>query len=290
MVRINNAGPYWGNRKLDVSIATAKRLGFAHAGVAKLHTMVLYAPTKGEARYSRHRNYKKVLGYLGKFDSLQRAHRSSIAISAIEAIAGSTTAPVTGAIVAASRFETRQLQKQRARVSKKAKAIKLAMHTSHSRWPDFAVPVKMPETFIKPVLDGKIVLAKDLVMPPSDELGATLAQLSLTPTQKLILSPRPGSPRASSIARGEWAALAKPAITLVYAMDDEGVSDEQEWLSRGRLGYTFQVSSIRHSHRVSSLDGATRPPEVAINQTYPHRHPIPDHSIPQEHKVARAVG
>ena len=35
VVRVNNAGPYWGNRTLDLSRAAAEKLGFEKSGVAK---------------------------------------------------------------------------------------------------------------------------------------------------------------------------------------------------------------------------------------------------------------
>ena len=41
VVRVNNAGPYWGNRRLDVSRGTAEKLGFKKRGVANLEVRVL---------------------------------------------------------------------------------------------------------------------------------------------------------------------------------------------------------------------------------------------------------
>ncbi len=75
VLRVNNAGPYWGNRKLDVSRALARKLGFEHRGVAKLQVRVLSAPTKAEARYKRNRRYAKVHGPIGKFASLDEAEK-----------------------------------------------------------------------------------------------------------------------------------------------------------------------------------------------------------------------
>ena len=73
VVRINNAGPYWGKRKIDVSRATAEKLGFKKRGVAKLAVRVISAPTKSEARYKKNRRYDAVPGALGTFASLDRA-------------------------------------------------------------------------------------------------------------------------------------------------------------------------------------------------------------------------
>lgn len=73
VVRVNNAGPYWGNRKLDVSRGTAEALGFKRRGVAKLEVKVLSAPTAAEARYKKHRRYEAVPGAIGAFASLAAA-------------------------------------------------------------------------------------------------------------------------------------------------------------------------------------------------------------------------
>ena len=73
IVRVNSAGPYHTNRTLDVSRATAERLGFQNAGVASLHVQVIEAPTAAEARYKKHRTYAAVPGPIGKFQSFELA-------------------------------------------------------------------------------------------------------------------------------------------------------------------------------------------------------------------------
>jgi len=73
VVRINNAGPYWGRRTLDLSRAAADRLGFRHRGIARLVVKVLHAPSKREARYRRRRVYAPVRGYIGRQASLAAA-------------------------------------------------------------------------------------------------------------------------------------------------------------------------------------------------------------------------
>jgi rare lipoprotein A len=78
VVRINNAGPYWGKRKIDVSRATAEKLGFKKRGVAKLSVRVISAPTKSEARYKKNRRYDAVPGALGTFASLESAAGSAV--------------------------------------------------------------------------------------------------------------------------------------------------------------------------------------------------------------------
>ena len=72
VVRINNAGPYWKNRKLDLSRAAARKLGIG--GVGEVTMRVLRAPTPQEARYSRNRRYQPVPGPIGAFASVDAAH------------------------------------------------------------------------------------------------------------------------------------------------------------------------------------------------------------------------
>jgi rare lipoprotein A len=73
MIRVNNAGPYWGDRKLDLSRAAAEKFGFTGAGVSTVHVNVLEAPTKADSTYKHGRNYPAVKGYLGQFASLDTA-------------------------------------------------------------------------------------------------------------------------------------------------------------------------------------------------------------------------
>lgn len=102
VLRINNAGPYWGDRTLDVSRAVADRLGFRQKGVEQLSVRVLSAPTKDDATYQRNRKYEPVLGHLGQFESMDAAYQAVTAYSAFEAIASAAFAPAAGhALIAA---------------------------------------------------------------------------------------------------------------------------------------------------------------------------------------------
>lgn len=65
IVRINNAGPYYGNRLIDLSRGLAEKLGVAKSGVASVTVEVLAAPRPEEARYRRGRQYPPVAGYIG---------------------------------------------------------------------------------------------------------------------------------------------------------------------------------------------------------------------------------
>lgn len=73
LVRINNAGPYYPGRTLDVSHGVADRMGFGGGGVMRLVSVVIAAPLEPEARYVRGRVYPKVPGYLGNFETLELA-------------------------------------------------------------------------------------------------------------------------------------------------------------------------------------------------------------------------
>jgi rare lipoprotein A len=73
VVRIDNAGPYWGRRTLDLSRAAADKLGIRGSGVARLTVKVVKAPTAAEARYRRKRRYAPVKGFLGKFGGIREA-------------------------------------------------------------------------------------------------------------------------------------------------------------------------------------------------------------------------
>jgi rare lipoprotein A len=77
VLRITNAGPYSGDRKLDVSRAAAEKLGFGNQGVAALVISVLQSPTSAEASYVRQRVYPRVPGYVGRFETFDNALESA---------------------------------------------------------------------------------------------------------------------------------------------------------------------------------------------------------------------
>lgn len=93
VLRINNAGPYWGNRRLDVSRKAAEKLGFGKRGVAKLKVRVIGAPTAAEARYKRNRKYDPVPGYIGKFASLDEAQAGAVSAYMVAGLTSPFPAP-----------------------------------------------------------------------------------------------------------------------------------------------------------------------------------------------------
>lgn len=78
VLRVNSAGPYRGDRRLDVSRATAEKLDFVKRGVAELMVTVLKSPEAKEARYHKLRRYETVPGYLGRFGSFDDAHDAAL--------------------------------------------------------------------------------------------------------------------------------------------------------------------------------------------------------------------
>jgi rare lipoprotein A len=94
VLRVNNAGPYWGDRKLDVSRRAAEVLGFAGEGVATLKIRVIDAPTIEEATYKKNRTYDPVPGYIGQYASLddaQSAAATAYMVAGLSSPFGSTT-------------------------------------------------------------------------------------------------------------------------------------------------------------------------------------------------------
>lgn len=73
VARVNNAGPYFADRLLDLSTALAHRLGLAERGVMAAEVTPLQAPTEDLTEYKRGRSYPKVAGYLGAFGTLEQA-------------------------------------------------------------------------------------------------------------------------------------------------------------------------------------------------------------------------
>ncbi len=124
VLRINNAGPYWGNRKLDVSYATAQKLGFVGRGVAKLETRILQAPNNAESRYVKRREYRPLPGFIGRYENLEKAERTAVAMMVLDATAASVLAQSSGAALAiAARRESKTQRTKRIRTREKLEPI-----------------------------------------------------------------------------------------------------------------------------------------------------------------------
>lgn len=99
LVRINNSGPYWRDRTLDLSRAAAERIGLAETGVGAVHVRVVHAPTRTEATYRKGRSYPPVRGYLGQFASIDAATFQA-GTGAPIAVAAADTGAVDGPFIA----------------------------------------------------------------------------------------------------------------------------------------------------------------------------------------------
>ena len=70
-IRVNDFGPFYMLRTIDVTRGVAEKLDFVQSGVAKLRIIVLWAPGREDARFRRRRTYPEVEGYLGAIDADQ---------------------------------------------------------------------------------------------------------------------------------------------------------------------------------------------------------------------------
>jgi tetratricopeptide (TPR) repeat protein len=67
-IRVNDFGPFYMLRTIDVTRGVAEKLEFSKTGVARLRVSVVWAPSPEAARFRRHRTYPTVEGYLGRLD------------------------------------------------------------------------------------------------------------------------------------------------------------------------------------------------------------------------------
>jgi cytoskeletal protein CcmA (bactofilin family) len=92
-VRVNDFGPFEGERRLDVTRRVAEDLGFTHKGVTPIEVIVLTAPLPEDLVYRRQRNALEPLGYLGVVD------KREMPALAESLIAMRTRAPLNAAAV-----------------------------------------------------------------------------------------------------------------------------------------------------------------------------------------------
>ena len=101
-VRVTNAGPYMGGRTIDASQQLARRLGFFDQGTARLHAIVIAAPTAQEATYHKGRIYPKAPGYIGRFPNAELALLGEIHGGEVILASTARPKPVTSASDAAT--------------------------------------------------------------------------------------------------------------------------------------------------------------------------------------------
>ena len=244
VLRINNAGPYWGNRKLDVSEAAARKLGFRQNGVAKLETKILSVPNKQEARYSRRRKYRQLPGFIGKFDNLKDAERTAVALMMLDATAASVIAPSnSAAMLTAARGETATQRKKRLRDRKKLEPIIKTMRLISDLKPSTAKPSSVAEVTIT---DRRSTLNQTASLRPSRLHEAASPKEAVSPnTERLAAETSAPSHQLAKIAVEELSAefsflehRAKRAPTQLIRTAEVGTPSNDAWedLLRARLG------------------------------------------------------
>ena len=244
VLRINNAGPYWGNRKLDVSEAAARKLGFRQNGVAKLETKIMSAPNKQEARYSRRRKYRQLPGFIGKFDNLKDAERTAVALMMLDATAASIIAPSnSAAMLTAARGETATQRKKRLRDRKKLEPIIKTMRLISDLKPSTAKPSSVAEVTIT---NRRSTLNQTASLRPSRLHEAASPKVAASPnTESLAAETSAPSHQLAKIAMEELSAefsflehRAKRAPTQLIRTAEVGTPSNDAWedLLRARLG------------------------------------------------------
>ena len=86
-VRVNNFGPFWPDRELDVTLQVAKDLGFVKDGLAELEVTIV-APPREDDIYDRYRQDRKpipTLGYLGVRSAGETAQLAKILLQRLPA-------------------------------------------------------------------------------------------------------------------------------------------------------------------------------------------------------------
>jgi rare lipoprotein A (peptidoglycan hydrolase) len=193
VVRVNNAGPYWRQRKLDVSRATAAKLGFAGAGVANLEVRVLSAPSIIDATYKQNRHYPQVPGPIGTFASLDQAQGGMMVAMAFDAMSTSVFAPVAGKMLTAVKTMT--------------PALALALRTDTTRVASLDNTV--PQA-ISAEIEKSLVVA-DKAKPTADaqsSVGTGSKRVVVAVRTPRKFAARPVQARKSYNGRTHWAAAA----------------------------------------------------------------------------------
>lgn len=251
VIRVNNAGPYWGNRTLDVSRGVAERLGFAKSGVAKLEIKVIGAPTPAEATYSRNREYAPVPGPTGVFGSIDQAFAGiatafkQLFTSPVHVAAGRPARPETAAHTVNARISPAVLRAEAAKVAAaeaakaKADAARRTQFAAALVWTPKPSNPEMPSISASLAEDEEIaaatVMAMLLAPPGTTEAERTLTQLVyseavpdlLEPAEIASLEDAPALPTAP-------ADVVRALTRLAYPEDAPQVSTEPLLVSQAR--------------------------------------------------------
>lgn len=194
VIRINNAGPYWGNRKLDLSRAAARKLRIG--GVGNVTMRVLKAPTPAEARYSKNRRYEPVPGPIGQFASLDAAH-SAMSILIAQGVAGTK---VLAGLSAPSTPEP---------------AVDMASAYTSPLVPGFAVPkgALAKALIAQSRIEQHVVTSS--VPPSTDVASSTSVSPDVEEVTPKIVTIKPVAPRRTPVRAVEVKSLAAGPLQVV---------------------------------------------------------------------------
>lgn len=168
VLRINNAGPYHSNRRLDVSRGAARRLGFEGRGIARLKVRVIDAPTYWEARYRRNRRYEPVLGYIGKYSSMDEANTAVAAMAAVDALANAVRADVPKLAIKTARTQIAALTTQRGTLFADADSVEPSKEApSVKPTPETSLRVALAETAGEDQSAASVVSVNQATAKPS---------------------------------------------------------------------------------------------------------------------------
>ena len=176
VLRVNNAGPYWGDRKLDVSRKAAEVLGFAGQGVATLMIRVIDAPSLEEATYKRNRTYDPVPGYIGEYGSLDAAQTGAATAYMVAGL--SSPFPQTGAQGAAN-----QVAGSTGAQSGATLVAPTVLAALDAELPELAA-AKAPQAVAQPVRVAGFVATSDVDEAAIAEKAVAVADDDLAPVRK----------------------------------------------------------------------------------------------------------
>lgn len=284
VIRINNAGPYWGNRTLDVSRGVAERLGFAKSGVAKLEIKVIGAPTPAEATYSRNREYAPVPGPTGVFGSIDQAFAGvatafkQLFTSPVHVAAGRPPRPETAAHTVNARISPAVLRAEAAKVAAAEAAKAKADERSRTRyaaalvWTPKPSNPEMPSIAASLAEDEEIAAATVMAMlvapPGTTEAERTLTQLVYSEAVPDLLEP-------AEIASLEDAAplptapadVVRALTRLAYPEDAPDLPIEPQLISEARPLSASPAEAARAAASADEVTESAAPQAPALVKT-----------------------
>lgn len=228
VLRINNAGPYWRNRTLDVSRAAADHLGFGRTGVAPLHIQVISPPTQADVTYRKGRRYAAVPGPIGTYATLE--------LAAFEASRrmGITVDPSASAIQVASADDAALPS---ASIISSIDSVDAATVLAH-------LPADVPAS-------GTIVTA-EATLPSPPEFDGTLARLAT------LVSPPASAAEANPIVA--LASASSEATTTAKRVSEEKVAKARRSLRPMRQ---LHLASLNAAPAISGPPARRRAAEAA---------------------------